>query len=366
MVKKIRILHIVPSFGIGGLEHGVAKIANGLPPSKFQVDVLALFHPRTDGETFSLLLHQRFIQIDLSQIHSKVKKLLTIFKIIRKGRYQIVHTHNWPTIYGVIAAKLAFVPIVIHGEHSSSSDAGKNAFLQRIFALLPDHFTAICIPLVSWIEKYWNVHSKKITYIPNGIDIHRFYPEKQQLKKDTFTLGTVGRLEKVKNIPLLIESFKHFTDKYPEAKIQLLIIGNGTEKDNLDKLSQDIGVQDKIRFIGETKSPEKYYNKMDVYINPNTNKEGMNNCILEAMACGLPVITSDLSANRTWLNENQNVLFFNDEYSNDLEKKIDILYNDQALRRTLSNNNIFRIRNEFTIDLFIQRNMKLYLRLLQR
>lgn len=369
MVKKIRILHIVPSFGIGGMEHGVSKIANGLPPEKFQVDILALFYPKIDGgEAFSLLSHIKFIQIDLSQIKSKIKRFLEILKIIRKGRYDIVHTHNWPTIYSVFAAKLVFVPIVIHGEHCAASDAVKHLGLQRIFAKIPDHFTAICIPLVSWIEKQWNVNSEKITYIPNGIDINRFYPKKRRLKNETFTIGTVGRLEKVKNISFLIQSFKNFSDKYPEAKIQLLIVGNGTEKLNFEKLSQDLGVQNKVCFVGETKYPEKYYHQMDVYISATTNKnkEGMNNCILEAMACGLPIIASDLPFNSTWLNENENVLYFKTDNSNDLENKIDILYNNEQLRDSISKKNVFRIKNEYTIDLFIQRNMKLYLRLLKR
>ncbi|MGD9201957.1 MAG: glycosyltransferase family 4 protein, partial [Chitinispirillia bacterium] len=168
------------------------------------------------------------------------------------------------------------------------------------------------------------------------------------------------------NIPFLIQSFKKFTDKYPKARIQMLIVGNGTEKNRLEKISNEIGIQDKISFVGETEYPEKYYHQMDVYINPNTNKEGMNNCILEAMACGLPVITSDLPANRAWLNENENVLFFNTDKSDELETKLHILYNNETLRETISKNNVFRIKNEFTVDLFIQRNMKLYLHLLKR
>lgn len=363
-MEKIRILHIVPSFGIGGLEHGVAKLANGLPQEKFKVDILALF--KFSGEQFSLPRQTEFIQIDLSEISSRIMKWLTIARIIRRGRYHIVHTHNWYTIYGVFAAKLALVPVVIHGEHSSYSDSAKSPFLQKIIALLPNHFIAICNPLATWMQRNWKVPKRKISYIPNGLDIQRFYPNPVKHKQDKFVFGSVGRIEEVKNFPCLINAFQIFINQYPDIYSQLMIVGDGSKRKELEKRVKEAELSDKVIFCGETRYPEEYYRKMDVYVNSTSTREGMNNCIMEAMACGLPVITADLHSNRSWLKKNENAIFFKPGDISDLVDKMTFLYANKDLRIKMGKQNPLRIQNEFTIDLFINRNKNLYMELLKK
>lgn len=359
----IKILHIVPTFGIGGLEHGVAKLANGLPPDPFRIDILSLY--KIPGKQFHLHSPTKHIQLNLLDFNSPVSKLKKLTSLIYKGQYHIVHTHNWPTmIYGLLASKLAFVPLIIHGEHSSKSTSNKSLFLQRIITLLPNHFTAVCDPLSLWMQQYWKVPPQKISTIPNGIDTNRFYPAEDK-NKSTFTIGSVGRLEEVKNFPYLIRSFKSFIDNNPKVPVQLLLVGGGPKKKDLESLAEELGLSSMITFTGESQSPEVFYRQMNIYVNPNTTREGMNNCILEAMACGLPIITASLDSNRSWLKENENALFFNPDEQGDLVNKIIYLFQNSRLRQEMSEQNLMRATNEFKIDIYIERYKNLYINLLK-
>lgn len=358
-MKKINVLHIVHTFAIGGLEHGVVKLANNIDTNKFTLDILSFHSSR--GNKFPIPSQTKLIHFDMTKGSLKIIKMFRLVRLIRNSQYHIVHTHNWGTMpYGTIAAKIAGLPILVHGEHSSASTSKRSITIQRLFSNLPDHFVAICKPLSEWMEKNWHVPKIDITYIPNGVDIKRFIPSNKRHNKGPFTIGCVGRIEKVKNFPLLLRAFRKLIEEHKNNPIKLMIVGEGSERRNLEHLAGEMGLKEKITFTGETDTPEEYYQMMDLYINPNTNFEGMNNCILEAMACGVPVISSDLPENRSWLKEDENALFFDSQNGEDLVGKMKILLNNKDLRARMSRFNITRVQEEFTIEKYVRKHEELY------
>jgi len=133
----------------------------------------------------------------------------------------------------------------------------------------------------------------KIDVVPNGVDIEKFHPapENKVKKSNIISLITVGRLSITKRVDILIDAVKILVEQ--EKNVKLLIVGGGSLKDSLEKITVQKNLADFIEFKGIVDSQEmpRLYQNNDLYISA-TMQEGMSNAMLEAMACGLPIITT--------------------------------------------------------------------------
>lgn len=124
--------------------------------------------------------------------------------------------------------------------------------------------------------------------ISNGVDCNKFKPSSIVKKNDKLNVLYVGRLNKIKNLHILIESIKKLDN------VQLNIVGDGPEMNNLKKLVEKFKINKKVKFYGKKPHDEliKIFQENSVYVQPSLN-EGMSNTVLEAMACGLPIISTN-------------------------------------------------------------------------
>lgn len=131
---------------------------------------------------------------------------------------------------------------------------------------------------------------QKIEVIYNGIDTNKFKPEKNKKIIKTLKIICVARLIKRKGINYLLEALGDLKNE----DFILTIIGDGKEKESLKKLAKNLKIRNKVKFLGSIPHQKivKYYQENDLFILPSLN-EGMSNTILEAMACGLPIITTN-------------------------------------------------------------------------
>ena len=135
---------------------------------------------------------------------------------------------------------------------------------------------------------------KKVEVIPNGVDINIFKPKKERLRQDDKShILWVGRYTTGKNIDILIESAKILIGQYPN--ISFILVGQGPLKKQIEYLAVKLKIFDKIEFVDAVKNDEmpEIYNSSDVFVLPSRD-EGVPRTILEAMACGLPIVCTDL------------------------------------------------------------------------
>jgi hypothetical protein len=147
--------------------------------------------------------------------------------------------------------------------------------------------------------------NKKIKVVPNGINTDQFEPlnkEKQRRWMENYfrvefssdlNIINVGRLSREKGLRYLIESLKYLD---PETKV--FIVGDGSEKNNLKRLVKKLDLENNVIFMGKISHDElpKILNAMDVFVLPAISMEGFSNSMLEAMACGLPIVTTPIGA----------------------------------------------------------------------
>ena len=206
------------------------------------------------------------------------------------------------------------------------------------------------------------INEEKIIHLPNGVEINNNYVKKE-INKNKFSVLFIGRLEKIKNISYLLKNWKKFSDVNSHS--ELLIIGDGNEQDNLKNISQDLGLVNKVKFMGKLNSEEILLslNKSDVFVLPSLS-EGISNSLLEAMSFGLVPIVSNVEGNINVVQDHKSGLLFDLNLDFSLFEKLMLIESDLKLRKKLSEGAYVRVKTNFDIKLMVNSYVDLYKKLI--
>jgi len=176
----------------------------------------------------------------------------------------------------------------------------------------------------------------RVIYNPVNIDrVKELYRENTPSVKgesQPLCIGTISRLSPEKGVHFLIEGFKILLEKMDAT---LIIIGDGPERKRLEKMTVDLGIRDNVSFTGWKDNPFKYMRDMDVFVLPSL-WEGFSNVILEAMACGVPVIASDSKGGvREAIRDGENGLLIESESPSAISESIYYLLSNREKREEI-------------------------------
>lgn len=176
---------------------------------------------------------------------------------------------------------------------------------------------------------------KEIGVVYNGIDVEEFVPDTTKQNKDIFTIICVSRVTPRKGVRFLIQAFKILSARYDQ--VRLLIVGDGNEKKSLEDLVQGLDLNDKVEFAGAIAHENVlgFYQRANVFVLPSLN-EGMSNVMLEALACGLPVVATETGGTKELLTDNVNGLVVKMKDADDLAEKIERLILHPELEKAMS------------------------------
>lgn len=350
--KKTHIVHILYSFGTGGMEKGIATVVNN-SLSRFDHTILCLVK---SGKSKALLSKK----VKIIEMHKKEgNSLFFIFRLARKLRElnpDIVHTRNWGGFDGVIAAKLAGVRYIFHGEHGWSMDDPyglnrKRVIIRRIMDRFIHGYTAVSRQIQEWLLRDIRV-SRPVVQICNGVDCKRYSPGDGSIRRqnlvpgrDCFVFGIVARLDPIKNHHTLIRVFNRINKAWPQTC--LLVAGNGPEMERLKTIACD-----NVKFLGNRPDVPDLLRCMDVFVLPSLN-EGISNTILEAMESGLPVAASDRGGNPELVVPSVNGVLFDPENEEELENSIVRYIADKDLIRTHGDNGRSMALTRYSIDAMV-------------
>ncbi len=296
------VAHVVHSLGIGGLENGVVNLVNTAGP-RFRHVIVCM---TTDG----VLRNRLKPAVEIFTLGKRrghdLRAFVRLVRVLRQTRPAIVHSRNWAAFDAVLAARLARVPLVVHGEHGRevTDPDGQNRrrnWARRALAPLVNRFVTVSQDLRRWLIEDVRLPAHKVTTIQNGVDLTRFGHHGRHearlrlgLPAEALVLGTVGRLDPVKDHATLIQAFAGLAPAHPDAA--LLIVGDGPCRSDLDRLVTGIGLENRVRLFGSRADVPVVLATMDVFVLPSV-AEGMSNTILEAMATGLPVVATRVGGN---------------------------------------------------------------------
>ena len=366
MEKKIHIMHILQTLETGGLENGLVNQINNIDTERYKISVCCL---NSSGAMEKRIKNKQTKIIVIGEKPGKAYTLpFKIVAILKKEKVDIVYTHNcYSGIYGGIAARMLFKPL-IHGEHGFDYDENSgniaNTKKERFICRIANQITCVSVSLKKIVCENLRVKPSKVIIIPNGVDFERFSniknsaTIKKDLKIDTdsIVIGSVGRLHHQKNYELLIRSFANLKELY---NISMVLVGDGPERKRLHNLASELGVSNRIKFVGERDDIPFLLNLMDIFVLPSF-LEGMSNTILEAMCAGCPVVASDVGGNPYIIaNEKLGFLFKNNSQI-DLSEKMKKLIDDRTLRLHIGLNSKKHVETHYSIDKMIMQYENLY------
>lgn len=299
------IVHLIYRLDFGGLESLLVQCINRLPANKYRHAVVCL----TDYTTFSEKITKPDVLI--YSLHKKpglsLRTHISVWKLLRHLRPTILHTYNISTIEYTIAASLVGVPAIVHAEHGRdvNDPHGRNRkynLLRRILIPLIDTFVPVSADLHNWLRDTIRVPDKKIKLINNGVDTSEFMP--RQLDHIKFTIpmasnfliiGTVGRLQDVKDHFTLIDAFELLIKSAPASSplIYLAIVGDGPLLNPIKHRVATAGITDKVWLPGARTDIVELLRDFSIFVLPSL-AEGTPVTILEAMASGLPVVATQV------------------------------------------------------------------------
>jgi glycosyltransferase involved in cell wall biosynthesis len=218
-------------------------------------------------------------------------------EFIKRNDFALIHTNtSRSTIYAGFAAKKFKIPVVWHvriPHPDRPLDIILARWSSRIIAV-----SHIVKKRFSWLKQ------EKVTVIYNGVDTKRFCPtasrdsvrEKLHLSREDIVIGTVGRLSSEKGLEFLLSATRDVVMAYPRVKV--LIVGNGNKDYRLflQEKAKSLELSSNIIFAGFRDDIPQLLGGMDIFCLPSLT-EGFNRSLLEAMACGLPVVATHVGGN---------------------------------------------------------------------
>jgi sugar transferase (PEP-CTERM/EpsH1 system associated) len=312
--SRALIAHVVHRFDVGGLENGVVNLINRLPAQRFRHAVIALTEvgdsarrvQRDDVQFFSL--HKPAGQ--------GLRVAPRMVRLLRELSPAVVHTRNLGALEMMLPAAWAGVPVRVHGEHGWDTNdpdgrSIKYRWVRRMYAPLVHRYVALSLPIVRYLRDAVGIGERRIEHICNGVDTQRFHPAagaRPAIAASPFTdgplwlVGTVGRLQPIKNQMLLAQAFVRALAMAPAMRdrLRLVIAGDGPLREPLQALLSGAGIDHLAWLAGERNDVPELLRGLDAFVLPS-HAEGISNTILEAMASGLPIVATDVGGARELL-----------------------------------------------------------------
>jgi sugar transferase (PEP-CTERM/EpsH1 system associated) len=278
---------------------------------------------------------------------------------------------QWPALAAGVCHR-------VHGEHGweASDPRGQNPRhlrIRRACRPIIHRYVPMSKDIEQWLIRDVRADPARIRQLYSGVDTEKFSPDQnrsphsvagrgQKPGQDTVTIGTIGRLDPVKNQISLLRAIASFRPRFPN--LRLVIVGDGPLRSWLEDEASSLGVADVVTFTGARNDTPDLLRGFDVFVLPSVN-EGISNTILEAMASGLPVVASAVGGNPELVAEGVTGSLYDAGDPGALEQALLPYLTDAVLRETHGAAGRVRVVQNFSLDSMVTRYVALYDELLQ-
>jgi glycosyltransferase involved in cell wall biosynthesis len=373
MSRPVNILFLLPTFTFGGAERTSLNLLKGINKSEFRVSLVT---SRALFQHFQHIDVEKFIAVEDVGIDVWFSSLRRFMQDIKKTA-DLLKVENPDLAFGMMHYPSSLLVFAKHFFHTKTkviaSPRGpsteylryfeqkffRKTYLKGIFTFFCRYADGLIVASHGMKEeciKDFHAFPERVNVIPNSVDSEEIKKKAEEgndlnVPPDFCIISALGRLEKEKNFSFLLRAFSALRKK---EKTKLLIIGDGTERRNLERLSQELNIEEDVVFVGFQSNPYKFIKMSDLYVH-TCLFEGFANAIIEAMACGVPVIAINCPYGpKDIINNGENGLLvpMNDEGA--LVEAMVKLFHDKRLRNNISETGAEKVM-EFSLKGMVQK-----------
>ena len=380
--RKIKVAHIIARMITGGADENTLFTVQGLDKDRYEVDLI--MGEEFDESIFDRVKNNNFDIIQIKGLKWKLNflydpvVLLKLIKLLKKKRYDIVHTHTTKAgILGRIAARIAGVPIIVHGLHGSTFQAFNSGLLNWLlflFERLTGRFTDAYISVSkvlseTYIEKGIGKKDNHYT-VYSGMELSKFYHARDKINykekyeelginAGEFLIGNVARLETRKGHQFLLDAFKNVVEEQKDGHVKLLIIGEGNKRKYLENYVKELNLGDKVIFTGYREDVEELMALMDIFVLTSL-REGLPRVLVQAAAVGMPSVAFNVDGVPEIIKDNYNGFLVRPRDVGQLTNRIEKYINNKELVLLHGQKGREFIKDRWSIEGMVDRIDKIY------
>ncbi|NIA18405.1 MAG: glycosyltransferase [Actinobacteria bacterium] len=383
----MKILYLITQSELGGAQCYVFDLASGI---RDDFDITVAFGEQGEaGELAKKLKQENIPYYAISSLKRAISPfndflaLIEIVKLIKKLKPDIIHLNSSKiSILGSIAGYISKLQTTNYKLQTTYTVHGwvfnePMPRAKKLFYKYAEKFTAIfknkiiCVSKLDYdiAKNQLKINEKKLTLIHHGIKPINFLPReharhkllpnyKPQTTSYKLIIGTIANLYKTKGLEYLIEAVKILITNY-QLRITVIIIGEGGERKNLEKLIKNYNLQDNILLAGKIKNAADLLPAFDIYASSSV-KEGFPYTILEAMSAGVPIVSTNVGGIPEMIINGENGLLVNPRNPEELAQKIKSLIKNETLKSALSEQAKNDAKEKFGIEKMIKKTKEIY------
>lgn len=375
--EKLCVALCITELRVGGAEGVFAELAARLDRSRFDPFVCSMKpQPSENEHSFVPKLTEADVPLEFADITSPLslpRGLMRLRNVFRKRRPQVCQSFLFhANLFSRLAARAAGVPIVISGIRVAEKEKKWHLRLDRMTQSLVDQYVCVSQAVAEFTTETGKIPLQKIMVIPNGVAID---DHANVQKSDLTSLGcstnsrkviVIGRHHRQKGFDWLLQTLSQWLEHRQDC--ELLLVGDGPERAELEKTAAQHPCRDRIHFLGQRRDVPELLAASDILLLPS-RWEGMPNVVMQAMAAGLPVVATHVEGiDELLVHQSQatgdpcvtvQTCRFGD--GDDFASKINRFLDDENLRKKTGIRNQEYLRQHFTIDQMMSAYEQLWL-----
>ena len=332
---RLRILHTESSLGWGGQEIRVLTEARGIARRGHEVTLAA----PGESRIFRAAADYGLEAVDVPIARKSVRGLLGMTTFLRNRRFDVVNTHSstdsW--LAAVAVSLLRHAPPIVRTRHISAP-VPRNFATRWLYRSATRRIVTTGERLRLQVIEETGVRPDQVVSIPTGIDLDRFRPgaaaearKALGLEPDGALIGIVATLRSWKGHRYLLEALAGLADR----DARLVVVGDGPQREDLEALAKELGIAGRVRFAGDQADVAPWLRALDLFCLPSYANEGVPQALMQAMACGLPVISTPVGSIAEIVQDGSMGRLVPPGDARALRAAIEALLADEPLRRRL-------------------------------
>ena len=332
----LRCMFVITSMPVGGAETLLVNLMRRIDRQQIRPELICLKEPGPLGEQIAgeFPLHARLLSSKLD-----VRVLPRLVRLLHRRRADVVITVGAgdKMFWGRLAAQIAGVPVIASALHSTGWPDGVGR-MNRWLTGITDSFIAVADAHGKFLRDFEKFPAEKVRVIRNGVDCTQFRPcpsgrtdvrHELGLADETPLIGIVAALRSEKNHDMLVRAAQKLNDRFPNA--HWLIIGDGPQRSAIESLVRLLQMEDRIHLLGTRHDTARWVAALDVFTLCSLN-EASPVSILEALACGVPVVATDVGSVSESIIDGETGLLVPSENVDAMTQAIDHLLSNPELR----------------------------------